>query len=130
MNRTLYIQMRRLILVMMVQMQVLQGMSFTVRAPAVLRGHALAPRLALSQRGHARSAHPASNVKMGLFELANSFSWALIPGTVVAGILIKEGGFGAIGAYIDETFDYLEQKVPLPLSQFMLLPPPRPHVPC
>jgi hypothetical protein len=104
----------------MVLMQVMQGMSFTVQAPAVLRSHALAPRLALSQRSHARSARPAARtVTMGLFELANSFSWALIPGTVVAGILIKEGGFGAIGAYIDETFDYLEQKVPLSLSQFM-----------
>ena len=43
-------------------------------------------------------------------ETINSFPWALIPGMVVAGILVKEGGFGSIGAFIDETLDYLEDK--------------------
>jgi len=47
---------------------------------------------------------------MGAWEVVNAFPWALIPGTVAAAILAREGGFSAIGVFIDETFDYLEEK--------------------
>jgi len=47
---------------------------------------------------------------MGLVEAAKSFPWVLIPGMVAAGILVKEGGFGSIKAFLDETLDYLEEK--------------------
>ena len=92
---------------LLVQMHAMHAAAFTVQALGVRQpGCALAPRLALSRRSGVRAAHPT----MGLVEAANSFPWALIPGTVAAGILFREGGLGSIGAFIDETFDYLDQK--------------------
>lgn len=48
--------------------------------------------------------------RMGAWEVVNAFPWALIPGTVAAAVLVREGGFSSIGVFIDETFDYLEEK--------------------
>lgn len=61
-----------------------------------------------SGRNSLRGGAAASN--MGLVEAAKSFPWVLIPGMVAAGILVKEGGFGSIKAFLDETLDYLEEK--------------------
>jgi hypothetical protein len=67
------------------------------------------PRSAVSASGAARR-RGAPACKMGAWEVVNSVPWALLPGTVAAGILVREGGFSSIGVFIDETFDYLEQK--------------------
>ena len=47
---------------------------------------------------------------MGVVEAVKVFPWPLLPGMVAASILVKEGGFGSIGAFVDETLDYLEER--------------------
>ena len=47
---------------------------------------------------------------MGVVEAVKVFPWPLLPGMVAASILVKEGGFGSIGAFVDETLDYLEKR--------------------
>lgn len=48
--------------------------------------------------------------RMSVVDAVKSFPWVLIPGGVAAGILVREGGLGAIGAFFEDTLDYLEDK--------------------
>ena len=48
--------------------------------------------------------------RMSVVDAVKSFPWVLIPGGVAAGILVREGGLGAIGVFFEDTLDYLEDK--------------------